>query len=255
MEGKDGAIVSASPEAGIPGEPVARPRSDVKRLTRALQMALIGLARERLRQTKGGRWSALLGLLLMTGFGLIALVLRADDGPDVALGGLFETAARTIAWAAGAPLGLAIAHDRGRADRAAGIEALAASRGAGRSALEAARTAAAMLQTTLAIGLPLLVLALLGVALAGSLTSALRHLGLAAGLAGFSILAGVSIGGIAAACGRLGAMRGRSLLAAVVLVPWVLTDLAGLRAWSIPGALSAALAFIVRVSSGGGHSL
>lgn len=251
MEGKLGAIASASPATGIPGEPASRPRPPSHS---AVQMALIGLARERLRRTKGGRWSALLGLVLMTGFGLIALVLRADDGPGVALGGLFETAARTIAWAAGVPLGLAIAHDRARADRAAGIDALAASRGSGRSALEAARTAAAMLQTTLAIGLPLLVLALLGVALAGSFTSAIRHLGLAAGLAVFSILAGVTIGGLAAACGRLGAMRGRSLLAAVVLVPWILTDLAGLRAWSVPGALGAALSFIVRVSGAGGHS-
>lgn len=251
MEGKDGAIASASPAPRIPAEPAAKPRPDV---SSAAQKALIGLARERLRQTKGGRWSALLGLLSMTAFGLIALVLRADDGPDVALGGLFETAARTIAWAAGVPLGLAVAHDRTRADRAEGVEALAASRGAGRSALDAARTVAAMLQTTLAIGAPLLILALLGVALAGSLTSALRHLGLAAGLAIFSILAGVTIGGLAAACGRLGAMRGRSLLAAVVLVPWILTDLAGLRAWSVPGALGAALSFIVRVAGAGGSS-
>jgi hypothetical protein len=252
MEGKDGAIVSAAPAAGIPAEPAASPRP---RPTSAAQRALIALARERLRQTKGGRWSAILGLLLMTGFGLVALVLRADDGPDVALGGLFETAARTIAWAAGIPIGLAIAHDRGRADREAGVEALVAARGASRSALEAARTAAAMLQATIAIGLPLIVLALLGVALAGSVTSALRHLGLAAGLAGFSILAGVTIGGVAAACGRLGARRGRSLLAIVILVPWILTDLAGLRAWSIPGALSAALTFIVRASGAGGSAL
>lgn len=250
MEGKDGAIVSAAPALGPDIGPAAR---SGRRRRSALRRALILLGRERLRQTSGGRWSALLGLLSMTGFGLIALVLRADDGPGVALGGLFETAARVIAWAAGAPLALAIAHDRGRADREAGIEALAASRGAGRSALEAARTAAAMLQSTLAVGLPLLILSILGVALAGSVSSALRHLGLAAGLVGFSILAGVTIGGVAAACGRLGGRRGRSLLAVVVLVPWILTDLAGLRAWSIPGALNAALSFIVRIAGAGGH--
>jgi hypothetical protein len=183
------------------------------------------------------------------------VILRAGDGANVSFGGMLGTAARAVAWATGIPLALAIAHDRARIDREAGIEVLAASRGAGPRALEAARTVAAMLQATLAIGAPILVLALLAVALAGSVSSALRQLGLAAGLGIFAILAGVTIGGVAAACGRVGRARGRSLLAAVVLVPWILTDLAGLRAWSIPGALNAALTFIVRVSGLGGHAI
>lgn len=247
MEGKHGDTASALPAADPPPEPLAPRRVRIG----ALRRALIALARERLRQTKGGRWSALLGLLLVTVFGVVEIVLRVD-GPDVSFGNLLGTASRAIAWAAGAPLALAIAHDRARADREEGIEALAASRGAGGRSLEVVRTAAAMLQETLAIGVPILVLALLGAALAGSVPSALRHLGLAAGLALFSVVAGVTIGGLAAACGRVGRARGRSLLAVLVLVPWVLTDLAGLRAFSIPGALNAALTFVVRTSGLGG---
>jgi hypothetical protein len=252
MEGKHGAIASASPAFDPPEDPAAARRA---RLRTTLRPALIALARARLRQTKGGRWSALLGLLLLAAFGVIELILRADEGPGVAFGGLLETATRAITWAAGAPVALAAAHNRARADRDEGIEALAASRGAGPRSLAAVRTFAAMLQATIAVGAPLVVLALLAVVLTGSVPSALRHLGLALGLAGFSLVAGVTIGGVAAACERVGGARGRSLLLAVVLIPWVLTDLVGLRAWSIPGALNAALTFVVRASGLGGPGL
>jgi hypothetical protein len=171
-------------------------------------------------------------------FSVIALVLRLGDSADISLGGLLSTAARWIAWGAGAPLAIAAAGPRAAVDRAEGIEALAASRGVPRPALEALRSVAAMSQTSLAIGAPLLVLSLVSVASAGSAVVALRHALLGAGLLAFSAIAGVP--------------RGRSLLAAVIFLPWVLSDLFGLRAWSIPGALSAALDFLVRASGLGG---
>lgn len=213
---------------------------------------MLSLARERLRSTTAGRIGRLLGWLMAVVFSVIALVLRLGDSADISLGGLLSTAARWIAWGAGAPLAIAAAAPRAAIDRAEGIEALAASRGVPRPALEALRSVAAMSQTSLAIGAPLFVLSLVSVASAGSAVVALRHALLGVGLVAFSAIAGVTVGGIAAACGRAGAARGRSLLAAIIFLPWVLSDLFGFRAWSIPGALSAALDFLVRASGLGG---
>jgi hypothetical protein len=56
-------------------------------------------------------------------------------------------------------------------------------------------------------------------------------------------VAGVTLGGLGAACGRVGHAQGRWLLVAAVVGPWMLADLAGHGAWSIPGALGAVLDF------------
>jgi len=216
---------------------------------------LVALARRRLRSALGGRLGALAGALLAVGFGVVVIALRVGDGASASFGGLLATAARWIAWGAGAPVALTAAGDRAAVDRADGIEALAASRGYHRASLESARTAAAMAQASLSIGAPLAALSLASIALAGSISAALRHAALGLGIAAFSIMTGVMIGGVAAASGRAAGPRGRWLLAAIILVPWVLSDLFGYRAWSIPGALDAALGFLVRASGLGGAGL
>lgn len=213
---------------------------------------IIGLLRRRLRGATGGRAGALFGAILAVGFGVVAIGVRAGDGAGASLGGLLATAARWIAWCAGAPVALAAAGPRAALDRADGIEALAASRGAPRLALESARTAAAMAQVSFAIGAPLAALSLLAILLASPSTAALRHAVLGLGLAVFSIMAGVIVGGVAAASGRAAGARGKWLFAAIILVPWVLADLFGQGAWSIPGALDAALGFLIRASGLGG---
>jgi hypothetical protein len=93
------------------------------------------------------------------------------------------------------------------------------------------------------IGVPLGLLALLTVALAGRASVALHRAGVAMGVAMFAIVAGVTLGGVGAACGRLGRERGRWLLFTVIAVPWMLADLTGHPGWSIPGALGAVLDF------------
>lgn len=212
-----------------------------------LRAALIALLRERLRQTKGGRFSALLGISLLAGFGVIALVLRAVDGPSASLGNLVVSAAKLITWAAAAPIAFAAANDRARADRDDGIEALAESHGIDRYVLRAVRVAAAMYQVAHSIGLPILILSLLSVLLSGTIALAVKNIALMLGLAFFSALAGCTIGGIADLCGRIGMARGRHLFALVIVLPWLLSDLSE-RPWSIPGALNAALNWIVRTS-------
>src|SRR5262249_40908771 len=150
-------------------------------------------------------------------------------------------AARAAAWLIGAPLCLAAARDRRLADRREGIDALVASHGFSDGALEAARTLGAMIEIASALGAPLLGLSLLFAVLAGSLRLALARLALAGGIVLFAVIAGVTLGGLGAACGRLGRARGGLLLAALVAGPWALAELRGGGAWSIPGALEAVL--------------
>lgn len=212
-----------------------------------LRRALIALLCERLRQSRGGRWSTALALSLMTAFGLFALILRAVDGPSASLGKVVIGAAKLITCLASAPIAFSAAHDRARIDRDDGIEALAESHGVDRHVLRAIRAAAAMYQTALSIGLPILILSILLVLLSGTSALAIRNLSLMLGLSLFSILAGFTIGAIADLCGRIGMARGRSMLALIVLIPWLLSDLAE-KPWSIPGALHAALNWLVRMS-------
>jgi hypothetical protein len=206
-------------------------------------LGAVALARVRLRSSAGGRAARLMGGMVAAGFAVVAVVLRVSDGAEAQLSGLVITAAHWIAWIAGAPLAFAAAEDRRAIDRAEGIDALAAARGVSAAGLESARLLAAMAEIARAIGLPLVLLAALTAGVADRSSVALHRAGLAAGAAAFAIIAGVTLGGFGAACGRIGRERGRWLLFAVIAGPWVLADLAGHGAWSIPGALGAALDF------------
>lgn len=204
---------------------------------------VLALTRERLQRTLGGRIAGLFRVLLLVFFVGAAVLVRASDGGNAPLSGLVSAAAGWLAWLVGAPLALAAAHDREARDRADGIDALAAARGFSAEAMRQARVLGAMLEITAAIGVPLLALAGLTIAFAGSLRLALYRVSIALGAAAFAAVAGVALGGIGAAAGRLGRARGRLLLVAVIAGPWILADLTGHRAFSIPGALAAVLDF------------
>lgn len=203
----------------------------------------VALARARLRGSGGARAARAVTWLVAMGFAAMAVVLRVADGADAALAGVILTAAPWIAWLAGAPLALAVAEDRRALDRREGVESLAAARGLSPAGLDSARVLAAMAEIAWAIAAPLLGLSLLTAALAGHGGVALHRATLGVWTAGFAVVAGVTLGAVASACGRLGRARGRWLLVAVVVGPWMLADLAGHGAWSIPGALGAVLDF------------
>lgn len=211
----------------------------------------VALARARLRRRGGVRIARASAWLLAIGCGAAAVALRAHDGPDVSLVGLVSVAAHGIAWISGAPIALAAAEDHRAADRREGVLSLAAARGVSSSGLAAARVLGAMAEIATAIGGPLVALSLLTAGLAGRAAAAAHGIGIALGVALFALVAGVTLGGIGAACGRAGGGRGRWLLAAIVIGPWVLADLAGNSALSIPGALNAALDFALRARSAG----
>ena len=212
--------------------------------------ALIALGRDRLRRAGAARFGIVAAALVTIVFASIALILRVADGVTW-FPGLIQTALHWIVWLAGGSVALVAAHDRSGADRADGLESLVASRGASLEALAASRVLAAMIHVAFVIGAPGAVLALFTAAIAGTLEMALRHLAFVLAVAVFAAIAGVTLGGVASACGRIGAARGRSLFAAVVIGPWLLADLAGRGAWSIPGALRAVLSFSLRLAAGG----
>ncbi|AUX21803.1 hypothetical protein SOCEGT47_022920 [Sorangium cellulosum] len=231
--------------------PSERP-GDPGRSRAALRNALRGavaLGCARLRSARGARLGAAMAAVISLGYGAMALVLRQDDGAT-SLDGLLGSAARGLAWAAAGPVALAAAHDRPAADRAEGVEALAAARGISRTALHGARSLAAMLEVARVVALPLAALSALAALLSGSAPLALRHLALGAALALFGAVSGVTLGGLAAASGRVAGARGRAVFAALILVPWALADLAGDSRWSIPGALDAFLSFAARSAGG-----
>jgi hypothetical protein len=207
---------------------------------------LVALAARRLRASAGGKIATLASIPVVLAFAGIAVALRSVDGSLAPLEGLVPTAARWLTWVVAAPLALAAARDRRLLDRREGLDALAAGRGFSASALEAARALGAMTTITTALGVPLIVLTLFTAAIAGSVRLAVARLGLAVLAAVFAVIAGVTLGGLASMCARAGRARGRLLLFAVVAGPWMLADLLGHGAWSIPGALAAVLDFTLR---------
>lgn len=199
--------------------------------------ALVSLCRERLRRAPGARFGTAAVVAIAFGFGMVLAFVQQDGGAAAALDGMLRSATRWMAWVGGGAIALAAAHDRAAVDRRDGIEALAAVRGARGGALHAARALSAMQMIALVIGVPALVLAVVGAGLSGSMPAGLRVLGVGVGLAVFAGAAGVALGGLAAVSGRVAGARGRLVLVALVLVPWALADLAGNARWSIPGAL------------------
>lgn len=220
-------------------------------LARRRGRAAVALARARLRGTTAARFAAVASIIVTAGLAAAALVLRQSDGGEASLEGLLGTAARTLTWLVAAPLALAAAQDRRALDRREGLDALAAARGLSAASLASARVVAAMIEIARALGVPLGGLALLLIALSGSARLALARLGLGLGVLVFALVTAVTLGGLGAAAGRIGRDRGRWLLFALIVGPWILADLAGQGAWSIPGALDAALDFVLHLAHAG----
>jgi hypothetical protein len=207
--------------------------------------SVVALCRARLFATRAGRLGRTFAALCAVGFAVVAIALHVADGAEALASGLTFTAAQWLAWVAGGALAYAAAEDHAAVDRSEGVEALVAGRGLSTTALASARMLAAMSAVAWVIGSPLALLVLLTAALAGSVPAVIHRVGAGLGAIVFAVVAGVTLGGVGSACGGVGRARGRWLLLAVVAGPWVLADLAGHGAWSIPGALGAVLDFVL----------
>lgn len=203
--------------------------------------ALVLLARRRLRERTGPRWSLGLGVSLAITGSISTLASLGSGGG----GSIVAWVAVAAAWLCGGLVALSAAGGCHLTDRAEGAEALVVLRGGSVRTFEAARVLAAMAQVSVAIAVPVAAVGLVATAAAGTVRGAGLALGSLLASLVFAAATGVVVGALAAACGRYGAGRGRWLLLGVVLVPWVVMDMVGAPVWSIPGGLDALLRMLV----------
>lgn len=207
----------------------------------------VALSRSRLAQSVLSRLGVVSGMSLAVSLVVVAVIVRATDGPAAPLDGLLDAGAASIACVGAVPTTLAAATDRRTADREGGVEALVAMRGVHGAHLELVRTYAAMMQIARATALPLMTLAVAIAALASSGAIALRRIGMMLGLLFFSAIVGVVLGSVASLSARVGGRRGRLTVSAIVLLPWMVGGFFGRGIYSIPGALDAALSLILDI--------
>lgn len=237
----------SSTKASTPRDPT-RVRRERQRKRWLVTAALM---RSRLARTTLSRVGFVSGMSLALALVVFALIVRASEGPAAPLDGLLDAGAASIAFVAAAPTTLAAATDRRTSDREGGIEALAAMRGLHVARLELARTYAAMMHIARATAFPLMTLALAITALASSGAMALRRIGITLGLVFFSAIVGVVLGSVAALSTRIGGRRGKLVVSAIVLLPWMIGELFDRGLYSIPGALNAALSLILDLGNQG----
>jgi hypothetical protein len=210
---------------------------------RMLLRGLVALGRDRLRRAPGSRGAVVFALLIGVVFAAWLVMIRVSTGADARLGHVVAQAATCLLWLAGVPIAVSASRDRLSHDRADGIDALAAARGFSALALDAGRVLGAMLQATLVLAAPLVMLALLTVALAGTVQTAAARLALVGGAIAYAVIVGATLGLLGALAGRLGGRRGRFVLFAAVLLQWMIAAEIGHASWSIPGALEAVRSF------------
>jgi hypothetical protein len=172
-------------------------------------------------------------------FGAALVLLRTGGHRALSAPALVMAAVRWLPWLVAAPLSLAAASDLRARDREDGILALAYSRGLNAREMDAARALAAMLECAWCVGLPLATIAVLGAIADEARGSSLWWAQATISTVAFASVFGLTLGGVASACGRIAGRQGPSLLGAVVVGPWLFAKVTGLASVSIPSALGA----------------
>lgn len=206
---------------------------------------LVAWCERRLTRSVGGRVGLVAGgLAVALCVGAGAWIAR--EGPPVPLSGWVVRAVRWLVWSSLAPLGLAAAWDPGAAERRDGLDWMAQSRGIGARRLALAHALAVVRVAVRRLGVGALVCA--GALALVARADAAAILVLVPSLVAFAVACGVTLGVVASACGRAAGRYGPWLLAAVVLLPWMLSDLWAVPRASIPGLLGACLDAFVRAA-------
>lgn len=206
------------------------------------------------RLAASGSWKAARVIaVLLSAFFTLSILYLALRGHGARVGNVPARAALVLAWTSGIVVAWWNATDRSAADRSDGIASLARCHGLSTAPLPAARAVAASIRLSV-----LLLLSVLPVAVASVLASphwplTLWRLAALAPLTLFAVTAGLIGGALASACGAVSPRHGRSLLTAIVLLPWALDGIvtAGRAgAGSLPGLLSAIASMASRMGSG-----
>jgi hypothetical protein len=190
------------------------------------------------RRAQRELWGLRLARLYGIGVGISYAALTFGLNPDPRLAAtLWVQCLTTASWAAG--LGaLSLARDLVARDETQGVTALVRLRGFGDQALERARTLSGALTLFTAVAAPGLLVAAAALLRFRTVPGALSALVLAVLTLPYAALLGGVLAVLARLCSRLLPERGRLLLLAIVLGPWLVGLGTGSPLPSLPSALS-----------------
>lgn len=194
-----------------------------------------------------GLWGLRLGRLYSFGVGL-SYAMLVFLGPEslATASKLWARALVTASWVAGVGA-LSLATDLGTRDVTQGLTGLARLRGFGERQLENARVAAGALRLSTTVLVPGLLLALATLLRFRTLHGTAVALGLALATLPYAALVGSTLAVLGRACSGWLPGRGRLLLLALVLGPWLLGSGLGLAVPNLPSAF----AWLLRHLAGG----
>jgi hypothetical protein len=200
----------------------------------AVPRSLVRLCTEAQRRLWGLRLGRLYGFGV--GFSYAVMVLVGPDSLATA-SNLWGRAMATASWVAGVGA-LTLATDLAARDASLGLTGLARLRGFGEPQLERARAAAGALRLSVTVLVPGLIVALAALLRFRTLHGSVVALGLALAAMPYAVLVGSTLAFLGRACSRWLPGRGRLLLLALVLGPWLLGLGLDAAMPSIPSAFS-----------------
>jgi hypothetical protein len=199
----------------------------------AFPRALVRLSGQAQRQL----WGLRLGRMYGFGVGFSYALLSFVGPPSLATSTkLWARCLVTASWVAGVGA-LSLATDLAARDAAQGLTSLARLRGFGEPQLERARALAGALRLSTTVLVPGLMLSLASLLRFHTLRGALVALALALLTVPYALLVGGVLAPLARACQHFLPGRGRLLLLAIVLGPWLLGAGLDAKVPSIPAAL------------------
>ncbi|HEY6079888.1 MAG TPA: hypothetical protein VIW29_13835 [Polyangiaceae bacterium] len=194
--------------------------------------ALVRLCSRAQRELWGVRLTRVYGIGIGLSYAVTLFWLSAT--PGVALK-LWARALATASWVVGVGA-LSLARDLASRDTQQGLVSLARLRGYSDQGLERARAIAGALRLSGAVALPGLIVALAALLHFRTLAAAAVALGLALLTLPYAALLGTTLALLARLSSRLLPGRGRTVLLALVLGPWLLAKGTGSSLPSIPAA-------------------
>jgi hypothetical protein len=198
----------------------------------AFPRALVRLSSQAQRQLWGLRLTRLYGFGVGLSYGLLAFVGPASLASSTKL---WARCLATASWVAGVGA-LSLATDLAARDAAQGLTSLARLRGFGEPQLERARALAGALRLSTTVLVPGLMLSLAALLRFQTLRGALVALALAALSVPYAALVGGVLAPLARACQRFLPGRGRLLLLAIGLGPWLVGAGLNAKVPSLPAA-------------------
>jgi hypothetical protein len=204
--------------------------------------ALVRLCSRAQRQLWGLRLGRLYGFGIGLSYALLAFTGPASLGTSAKL---WARCLATASWVAGVGA-LSLATDLAGRDATQGLTSLARLRGFGEMQLERARTLAGAIRLGMTVMVPGLMLAVAALLRFRTLRGAAVALALALLTIPYAALVGGTLSPLARACSRWLPGRGRLLLLAIVLGPWLLGSGMSANVPSLPAAFAWLLQHLAR---------